>query len=216
TQVRTVPIKKIERIQVDKGADYLDEVDEEEGTHYESKKVPEIIIDKEYGFLDFKMGPKFGVFFYTDETVKEKHKNAFQLGFNATLWMKEPGIQFEVENCQTSFDGTIEYTDWVGTETYSYQEKLSVTPLWISFLMRKNAPNYFFVGAGMGMVMCNITKKIEDYEFAVKNDFFGNQFLIGVYNEKIGVVAKYTRVFTNKNWGRIELGGFSIAINIHL
>jgi hypothetical protein len=213
---QTIDVDLIDKIELDYSIEGYKARKEKRKRIDKNASVLNDILTREEGFLDFRFGPKIGFFYFDDSNIKEKHKFATLLGANAILWLKQPGIQVEVENYSSKYTTYLDkFQNGYFAGTYKYTEKISITPFWTSFLIRNNSKKYVFAGIGVGFIMSNIERDSEAERSRKRTDFFGHQFLLGAYNNKIGFMLKYTRIESNNYWDNVDLGGFSFALNVH-
>lgn len=167
--------------------------------------------------VNFAVGPQLGIYEFSDGFVSKYHKTGPLIGASVGIWKgKKYGVRLEFESYDSTYNGSVLVNNGsLAPVALSYSERLTLMPLWISYLhIFKKQPVY--IGGGIGTVNTVLIMKTGPTEFTIRNNFSAYQLVIGYIYKKLGLTLKYSSIETNQYWGNLNYGGYSFLINLFL
>lgn len=168
--------------------------------------------------IDFDLGAKAGLFYPLGKDMAKNYDIGFLWGWNAALWIKHVGIQYESESYKDSFEEKENVLDSIGIKTgeTKTETELEMKPKWISFIYRGKYSAYGFIGYGFGTVKAEQSVTVNSVASPVVSDTFsGWQILTGIGGPHANFCFKYSSIPTNKEWDDVDLGGLTATLSLY-
>ncbi|MFA5779403.1 MAG: CsgG/HfaB family protein [Elusimicrobiota bacterium] len=168
--------------------------------------------------VDIDIGAKAGIFYPLDKDMSEDYDIGFLWGWNAALWIKHIGFQFESESYKDSAEKKEDVLSSIGIKTgeIKTETELKETPQWLSVIYRGKYSSYGFIGYGIGTVKAEQTVTVNNVaQPKVSDTFSGWQILTGVGGPHANLCFKYSKVETKSAWNNVDLGGITATLSIY-
>lgn len=168
--------------------------------------------------IDLDIGVKAGIYYPLDKDIAEDYDIGFLWGWNAALWIKRIGFQFESENYKDSAEKKEDVTNSIGiiTGEIKTETELEEKPQWLSVIYRGKYTSYGFIGYGIGTVKAEKTVTVDNVAAsATSKTFSGWQILTGIGGQHANLCFKYSKVETNSAWSNVDLGGLMATLSIY-
>ncbi|MFH0947757.1 MAG: FlgO family outer membrane protein [Elusimicrobiota bacterium] len=168
--------------------------------------------------IDIDIGAKAGMFYPLDKSIAEDYDIGFLWGWNAALWIKHIGFQFESESYRGNAEKKEDIISVIGIKTgeTKTETELETKPQWLSVIYRGKYSSYGFIGYGIGTVKAEKTVTVDNVAQPVVSDTFsGWQILTGVGGPHANLCFKYSKVSTDKIWNDVGLGGVTATLSIY-